>query len=399
VDGIIIKEALQPPSVANVEMVDAIRSLVKQQEGLWVPRHIDDEDGNQRPVSFTAQGLTQVTRMSELPQSSAAQRFHIRNFYKHVGVSEAQCEDALQVLMQLQKADEVQAVPVGDQWFLFLPAGYAADAVMCIAEHGTEALVVGESVRDWCVSVATMAFLKQVRIVVRDGLWFPFRMVNDGHVYEHVGPRPADTVRSQEERWYDAIGPITNTALGKMKDATLIDAAFKSNFNHGAPRLVVHTVGQAYSLVLFENSVFQEAMTRQPLRVGLPLSATFPTVPEERLMHFYEWMCKTVQGRLMKWRAHEGEVGKDSESAVFEHPPTLRILEQQRATGESSLFLTPLQAQELANATDSSLLRARPILRAPAGTEYYTPEKEMRGVWVVTQPNPNVPTVPRDSEQ
>jgi hypothetical protein len=301
--------------------------------------------------------------------------------------------------MQLQKADEVQTVPVGEQWFLSLPAAYAADTVMCIAEHGTEALVVGESVRDWCVSVDTMAFLKQVRIVVRDGLWFPFRMVNDGHVYEHVGPRPADTVRSQEERWYDAIGPITNTALGKMKDATLIDAAFKSNFNHGAHRLVVHTVGQAYSLVLFENSVFQEAMTRQPLLVGLPLSATFPTVPEERLMHFYEWMCETVQGRLMKWRAHEGEVGKDSESAVFEHPPTLRILEQQRATGESSLFLTPLQTQELANATDSSLLRARPILRAPAGTEYYTPEKEMRGVWVVTQPNPNVPTVPRDSEQ
>jgi hypothetical protein len=55
---------------------------------------------------------------------------------------------------------------------------------MYIAEHcAAEALVVGESVRDWCVSVATMAFLKQVRIVVRDGLWFPFRMVNDGHVY------------------------------------------------------------------------------------------------------------------------------------------------------------------------------------------------------------------------
>jgi hypothetical protein len=89
VDGIIIKEAFQPPSAANVEMVDAIRSLVKQQEGLWVQRHIDDEDCNQQPVSFTAQGLTQVTRMNELPQQSPAQHFHIRNFYKHVGVSEA----------------------------------------------------------------------------------------------------------------------------------------------------------------------------------------------------------------------------------------------------------------------------------------------------------------------
>jgi hypothetical protein len=126
-----------------------------------------------------------------------------------------------------------------------------------------------------------------------------------------------------------------------MKDTTLIAAAFKSNFNHGAPRLVVHTVGQNYSLLLFENSVFQEAMTRQPLRVGLTLSATFPTVPEERLMHFYEWMCETVQGRLMKWRTHEGEVGKDSESAVFEHLPTLRILEQQRATGAAAYFSPP----------------------------------------------------------
>ena len=66
---------------------------------------------------------------------------------------------------------------------------------------------------------------------------------------------------------------------------------------------------------------------------------------------------------------------------MFEHLPTLRILEQQRATGSSSLFLTPLQAQVLANATDSSLLGARPILRATEGTGYYTPEKGMRGVW------------------
>jgi hypothetical protein len=334
VDGIIIKEALQPPAAANAEMVNAIRSLVQQLEGLWVPKHINDEDGNQRPVNFTAQGLAQVTRMSELPQPSAAQPFHIRSLYKHAGVSEVQCEDALQVLMQLQKTNEVQAVPVGEQWFLFLPAAYAADAAMYIDEHGTaEALVVGESVRDWCVSVATMTFLKQVRRVVRDGLWFPFRMANDGHVYEHVEPRPVDTVRSQEERWYDEIGPITNTALGRMKDTTLIAAAFNSKFNHEAPRLVVHTVGQNYSLVLFENSVFQEAMTQQPLRVGLPLSATFPTVPEKRLMHFYEWMCETVQGRLMKWKAHEGEVGTDSECTVFEHLPTLRILEQQRTKG------------------------------------------------------------------
>jgi hypothetical protein len=119
VGGMIIQEALQPPSAANAEMVGAIRSLVKQQEGLWVPRHIDDEDGNQGPVSFTVQGLAQVTRMSELPQPSAAQRFHIRNFYTHAGVSEAQCENVLQVLMQLQKDDEVQAVSVGEQWFLF----------------------------------------------------------------------------------------------------------------------------------------------------------------------------------------------------------------------------------------------------------------------------------------
>ena len=159
-------------------------------------------------------GLAQVTRMSELPQPSAAQPFHIRSLYKHAGVSEVQCEDALQVLMQLQKTNEVQAVPVGEQWFLFLPAAYAADAAMYIDEHGTaEALVVGESVRDWCVSVATMTFLKQVRRVVRDGLWFPFRMANDGHVYEHVGPRPVDTVRSQEERWYDEIGPIIDVSV------------------------------------------------------------------------------------------------------------------------------------------------------------------------------------------
>jgi len=34
------------------------------------------------------------------------------------------------------------------------------------------------------------------------------------------------------ERWYDTIGPLNNTALGKTKDVTLIAAAFKSKINH-----------------------------------------------------------------------------------------------------------------------------------------------------------------------
>jgi hypothetical protein len=95
--GVIIKEALQPPLAANAEMVDAVRSLTKKQEGIWVPRHMDD-DGNQRPVIFKGQGLAQVTSMSELPQPSAGQQFHIRNLYTYTEVSEAACEPALQVL-------------------------------------------------------------------------------------------------------------------------------------------------------------------------------------------------------------------------------------------------------------------------------------------------------------
>ncbi len=132
---------------------------------------------------------------------------------------------------------------------------------MGIEEHGTEALVVGESVRDWCVSVATMVFLQQVRLVVRDGLWFPFRMTNDGPVYEHVGSRSEGEERQAGERWYDTIGPLNNTALGRTKDTTLIAAVFKSNLNHETPWLVAHTVGRDYSIVLFDNSIFREAMT------------------------------------------------------------------------------------------------------------------------------------------
>lgn len=111
--------------------------------------------------------------MSELPQPEDGQDFHIRSLHKYTGTSEAACESALQVLMQLQKDGVIQPVDVNEQWLLFLPAAYATDVVLGIAEHGTEALVVGESVRDWCVSVATMVFLQQVRLVVRDGLWFP----------------------------------------------------------------------------------------------------------------------------------------------------------------------------------------------------------------------------------
>ena len=53
-----------------------------------------------------------------------------------------------------------------------------------------------------------------------------------------------------------------------MKDATLIAVSFKSSINHEALRLVVHTVGQEYSVVLFENSVFQEAMKARGLFVA-----------------------------------------------------------------------------------------------------------------------------------
>ena len=150
--------------------------------------------------------------------------------------------------MQLQRDGEIQPVAVDEQWLLFLPAAYATDAAMCIEEHGNEALVAGESVRDWCVSVATMVFLKQVRLVVRDGLWFPFRMTTDGQVYEHVGPRSEGEERQVGERWYDTIGPLNNTALGKTKDVTLIAAGFKSKINHETPRLVVHTVGRNFSI-------------------------------------------------------------------------------------------------------------------------------------------------------
>ena len=73
---------------------------------------------------------------------------------------------------------------------------------------------------------------------------------------------------------------------------------------------------------------------------------------------------------------------------------TMVFLKQVRLVRGSSLFLTPLQAQVFANATDSSLLGARPILRATEGKGYYTPEKGMRDVLVVTQPNPTVQADP-----
>lgn len=392
--GAIIKEALQPPVAADEDVAAAIRDLAEKQEGIWVPRYVDDGDGHQRKVIFAAQGLTPVTRMSELPQPEDGQDFHIRSLHKYTGTSEAACESALQVLMQLQKDGVIQPVDVNEQWLLFLPAAYATDVVLGIAEHGTEALVVGESVRDWCVSVATMVFLQQVRLVVRDGLWFPFRMTNTGLVHQHVGSRSENEERQAEERWYNTIGPLCNTALGRTQDTTLIDAAFQSDFNCETPKLVVHTVGQDSSVVLFANSIYREVMTQHPLRVGLPLSATFPTVPQQMLEEFYWWLCAKVQGCLMKWEAHEGVVGKGSEEFVIEHPPTLQILEQQRANGSGSLSLTLLQAQELAGVVNGSLLGARPLIRAAEGTWYYTPEREMRFVWVVTQPNPTTPAKP-----
>lgn len=145
-------------------------------------------------------------------------------------------------------------------------------------------------------------------------------MTNTGLVHQHVGSRSENEERQAEERWYNTIGPLCNTALGRTQDTTLIDAAFQSDFNCETPKLVVHTVGQDSSVVLFANSIYREVMTQHPLRVGLPLSATFPTVPQQMLEEFYWWLCAKVQGCLMKWEAHEGVVGKGSEEFVIEHP-------------------------------------------------------------------------------
>ena len=57
----------------------------------------------------------------------------------------------------------------------------------------------------------------------------------------------------------------------------------------------------------------------QPISVGLPLSATFPDVPEAALMKFYHWLCGEAHNRFINWRAHEGQVGEGSKGVVFQH--------------------------------------------------------------------------------
>ena len=81
----------------------------------------------------------------------------------------------------------------------------------------------------------------------------------------------------------------------------------------------------------------------RPIRVGLPLSATFSSVPDAALMSFYHWLCDEAHNRFMTWRAHEGQVGEGGGGVVFQHESTFRALEQQRSEGRGSLSLTCLK--------------------------------------------------------
>ncbi len=94
-------------------------------------------------------------------------------------------------------------------------------------------------------------------------------------------------VRRWIERWYDTTDPIRETALCKTKNATMIEAAFKSQTRDESPQLVVYAVGDTHSVVVFANSVYSKVLNTRPISVGLPLSATFPDVPEAALMKFY----------------------------------------------------------------------------------------------------------------
>ena len=142
--------------------------------------------------------------------------------------------------------------------------------------------------RDWCIRVAAHIFLGSVRRVVRDGLWFPFRMHNE----DSTLTRCLEVVESLHlERWYDTIDSIRETEICKTKDTTKIAAAFKSQARNEWPQLVVHTVDEDHSVVVFSNSVYSKMLKTQPIRVGLPLSATFSSVPDTALMSFYHWLC------------------------------------------------------------------------------------------------------------
>jgi len=391
--GAPVKDKLQPVMVASAEMLTAIRDIIALQEGLWVPKFTHDGVEGRQPVTFTSTGGGCVTRLSELSPPLDNQPFHICNLYARAGVSAEACDLALEVLMQLRQAGEIQAVQVNEESLLFLSTPYAMDAAISIREGGAEALVVGESVRDWCIGMAAHVFLRSVRKVVGDGLWFPFRM----HTEESTLTRCLEVVESlHAERWYDTTDPIRETALCKTKDTTKIAAAFQSQAKNELPQLVVYTVGDDHSVVVFSNSVYIQMLKTRPIRVGLPLSATFSSVPDAALMSFYHWLCGEVHNRFMTWRAHEGQVGEGGRGVVFEHENTFRALEQQRSEGRGSLSLTLPQAQEFQKAQASRNLAPRLILTAPGSGVYYTPETAIVGLWVFNQPKPEAAESPLD---
>ena len=57
---------------------------------------------------------------------------------------------------------------------------------MSISEHGAEALVVGESVRDWNISISADLFLTRVQEVASDDICFKLRMQVEGPIYNYL---------------------------------------------------------------------------------------------------------------------------------------------------------------------------------------------------------------------
>jgi hypothetical protein len=250
--GTPVKDKLQPVMVASAEMLAAIQNIIAMQEGLWVPKFTHDGSEGRRPVTFTSTRGERVTWLSELSAPLDNQPFHIGNLFKHAGIPAEACDQSLEVLMQLRQAGKIQSVQVNEESLLFLATPYAMDVVISIREGGGEAMVVGESVRDWCVGMAAHVFLRSMRKGVGDGLWFPFRM----HTEDSTLTRCLEVGESQHnERWYDTTDPIRETALCKTKNTTMIEAAFKSQTRNEWPQLVVYAVGDAHSVVVFSNSI------------------------------------------------------------------------------------------------------------------------------------------------
>jgi hypothetical protein len=389
--GVWLKDDSVAPVMAQSALAQRILQTMEDLEGWWVPKKWSTEEGEEMQIILRGRGDQKTTRVTALPAPSSEQVLHIGNLHKKIGLTPSECDKALEALQMLVDEEKTRAIEVHGEWFLFLLAPYAEDALRTIQVVGEAGLTPGASVRDWVVGSSTLVFLRQLRLAVGQGIWLDYRVVGANKTLSAAEEEQAlQEHKRQEGRWYHAVTPLRGTGFVSTKNVTLMAAAFISKYADDVsaqyPSMVVYNVGPQNAVVLFKNSIYTSVIDTRPLPVGGALAEIFQ-VPQQALDAFYESLCAGAQNYMGRWKVLPDRLDALQQDNIIEHNPTSSILAEQRTRGQSVLHLTRSQVRDLIAATRKKISsKAGLSIIALENGECLIPDPQGAGMlWVLGQ--------------